>query len=204
MRSCRLVAATAPRPRQPTHPADGASQAFRQLVNGLRPFTPLAVWRWLPRDSVGGARGGPRNTGGQEGLAGSALPAGEAPAPWDDRGQRRVTRRPPSGGKRRRACPSARRRWWLWVLATEQAVAFLLDPHRSAAVLRTYYGWTDDKPLTPALTLVSDALPTYARLALEGCVLQALCWAHCADVRIMPTILLNPLSHQGDDAERSA
>ena len=109
MRSCRLVAATAPRPRQPTHPADGASQAFRRLVNGLRPFTPLAVWRWLPRDSVGGARGGPRNTGGQAGPAGSALPAGEAPAPWDDRGQRRVTRRPPSGGKRRPACPSAPR-----------------------------------------------------------------------------------------------
>ena len=72
----------------------------------------------------------------------------------------------------------ARRRWWLWVLATEQAVAFLLDPHRSAAVLRTYYGWTEHKPLSPGLTLVSDALPTYTRLALEGCILQALCWAH--------------------------
>jgi transposase len=70
-----------------------------------------------------------------------------------------------------------RRRWWLWVVASARAVAFLLDPHRSAEVLRTFYGWTGDAPPAAAqVTLVSDALPTYSRLA--GWIRQALCWAH--------------------------
>ena len=71
-----------------------------------------------------------------------------------------------------------REHWWLWVLATLTAVALLLDPHRGAVVLRKHYGWDKHPPTTPALTLLTDALSTYARLALECCIIQALCWAH--------------------------
>jgi transposase len=70
-----------------------------------------------------------------------------------------------------------RRRWWLWVVAAEGAVAFLPDPQRCAEVLRTCYAWTGETPPTsPLLTLLTDALPTYARLV--GWTRQALCWAH--------------------------
>lgn len=70
-----------------------------------------------------------------------------------------------------------RRRWWLWVVAVERAVAFVLDPHRSAAVLQHFYGWAEETPPpSHLLTLVSDALPTYTKLV--GWIRQALCWAH--------------------------
>ncbi|MGB2985054.1 MAG: IS66 family transposase [Phycisphaerae bacterium] len=61
-------------------------------------------------------------------------------------------------------------RWWLWVVITDDTVAFLLEPTRSAQVPRDHLG--ED----PAGIINADRYSVYK--ALGDHILVAFCWAH--------------------------
>ena len=61
-------------------------------------------------------------------------------------------------------------RWWLWVVITDETVAFLLEPTRSAQVPRDHLG--ED----PAGIINADRYSVYKALGVN--ILVAFCWAH--------------------------
>ncbi len=61
-------------------------------------------------------------------------------------------------------------RWWLWVVITEDTVAFLLEPTRSAEVPRTHLG-EDAEGI-----ILADRYKAYQ--ALGAAILVAFCWSH--------------------------
>jgi len=61
-------------------------------------------------------------------------------------------------------------RWWLWVVITDDTVAFLLEPTRSAQVPRNHLG--ED----PAGIINADRYSVYK--ALGANILVAFCWSH--------------------------
>lgn len=61
-------------------------------------------------------------------------------------------------------------RWWLWVVITEDAVAFLLEPTRSGDVPRNHLG--DD----PEGSLLADRYVVYQKLGPR--LMVAFCWSH--------------------------
>lgn len=70
-----------------------------------------------------------------------------------------------------------KRRWWLWVFASPDAVAFVLDPSRSRAVPRRVFGLddpTDDARRAMGI-LNCDRFKSYQ--GIPG-ILTAYCWAH--------------------------
>jgi transposase len=73
-------------------------------------------------------------------------------------------------------------RWWLWVMVGPDTTVFVMDPSRSAAVLRTHLGLDDDADTLPGgrrLLLSSDFYSVYQSLAarIDG-VDPLWCWAH--------------------------
>jgi transposase len=61
-------------------------------------------------------------------------------------------------------------RWWLWVVITDDTVAFLLEPSRSAQVPRDHLG--ED----PEGIINADRYSVYKALGLK--ILVAFCWSH--------------------------
>ena len=61
-------------------------------------------------------------------------------------------------------------RWWLWVVITDDTVAFLLEPTRSAQVPRDHLGEN------PEGIINADRYSVYKALGLK--ILIAFCWAH--------------------------
>jgi transposase len=61
-------------------------------------------------------------------------------------------------------------RWWLWVVITEDTVAFLLEPTRSAQVPRDHLG------KDPAGVISADRYSVYKALGKK--ILVAFCWSH--------------------------
>jgi transposase len=67
--------------------------------------------------------------------------------------------------------------WWTWCFVASDAVAFVLDPHRSADVVFSFFGWDRDRPPPqPHLILLTDCYSAYKSLA--GWIVSAYCWAH--------------------------
>ena len=68
-------------------------------------------------------------------------------------------------------------RWWLWVFASADAVAFVLDPSRSRAVPRRVFGLddADDDARRAAGILSCDRWKSYQ--GIPG-IATAFCWAH--------------------------
>jgi len=68
-------------------------------------------------------------------------------------------------------------RWWLWVFASQDAVAFVLDPARSRAVPRRVFGLDDETADARRATgiISCDRLKSYQ--GLPG-LQTAYCWAH--------------------------
>ena len=68
-------------------------------------------------------------------------------------------------------------RWWLWLFASAEAIAFVLDPSRSRAVPRRVFGLEDDETETTRAVgiLNCDRWKSYQGLAQ---ILTAYCWAH--------------------------
>ena len=68
-------------------------------------------------------------------------------------------------------------RWWLWVFASPDAVAFVLDPTRARAVPRRVFGLDDDGEDARRATgiLSCDRWKSYQGLDGLAC---AYCWAH--------------------------
>lgn len=64
--------------------------------------------------------------------------------------------------------------WWLWVFASADAVAFLLDPSRSGKVPRAHFQKESEGGGSTGI-LNSDRLNSYG--GLEG-IVRAFCWAH--------------------------
>lgn len=62
--------------------------------------------------------------------------------------------------------------WYLWVFLSATAVAFVLDPSRSAEVPKTYFG----KEASGILSV--DRYAAYKALAAATAILLAFCWAH--------------------------
>ena len=60
-------------------------------------------------------------------------------------------------------------KWWLWLIASEDAVVYLLDPTRSKAVPTNFFAGSTG-------TLMTDRLASYKGLH-EG-ILKAWCWVH--------------------------
>jgi len=70
----------------------------------------------------------------------------------------------------------ASNRWWLWAFASSDAVVFIMDPSRSAAVPRKFFGLTGDDPHPAKGLLGSDFYRVYQ--ALGERILSFFCWAH--------------------------
>jgi hypothetical protein len=68
----------------------------------------------------------------------------------------------------------ASHRWWLWVFASADTAVFVLDPWRSAAVPKAFFGTSDDQAARGLLG--SDFYRVYQALG-EG-ILSLFCWAH--------------------------
>jgi transposase len=66
-------------------------------------------------------------------------------------------------------------RWWLWVFASPDAVAFVLDPTRARAVPRRIFGLDDDDARHATGILSCDRWKSYQGLDGLAC---AYCWAH--------------------------
>jgi len=67
----------------------------------------------------------------------------------------------------------AKSRWWLWVFASEDAVAFVLDPSRARAVPRRVFGLDTEAAATGIVSC--DRWKSYQGLDGLAC---AYCWAH--------------------------
>jgi transposase len=73
-------------------------------------------------------------------------------------------------------------RWWLWVMVGPDTTVFVMDPSRSASVLRTHLDLPDDADALPEgrrLLLSSDFYAVYQSLAarIDG-VDPLWCWSH--------------------------
>lgn len=69
----------------------------------------------------------------------------------------------------------AKQRWWLWVFASADAVAFVLDPSRARAVPRRVFGLDDDDARHATGIVSCDRWKGYQ--GLDG-LQTAYCWAH--------------------------
>jgi len=69
----------------------------------------------------------------------------------------------------------AKHRWWLWVFASADAVAFVLDPSRARAVPRRVFGLDEDDTRHATGILSCDRWKSYQGLDGLAC---AYCWAH--------------------------
>jgi hypothetical protein len=67
-------------------------------------------------------------------------------------------------------------RWWLWAFASSETVVFVMDPSRSAAVPKRFFGLNDDDPNPARGLLGSDFYRVYQ--ALGESILSFFCWAH--------------------------
>jgi len=70
----------------------------------------------------------------------------------------------------------ASNRWWLWAFASPDTVVFVMDPSRSAAVPKKFFGLTGDDPNPAQGFLGSDMYRVYQ--ALGESILSFFCWAH--------------------------
>ncbi|HUW66344.1 MAG TPA: IS66 family transposase [Spirochaetia bacterium] len=70
----------------------------------------------------------------------------------------------------------ASNRWWLWAFASSDAVVFIMDPSRSAAVPKKFFGLTGDDPHPAKGLLGSDFYRVYQ--ALGDGIQSFFCWAH--------------------------
>ena len=68
-------------------------------------------------------------------------------------------------------------RWWLWVFASQDAVAFVLDPARSRAVPRRVFGLDDETADARRATGIISCDRWKSYQGLPG-LLTAYCWAH--------------------------
>ena len=68
-----------------------------------------------------------------------------------------------------------KQRWWLWVFASSDAVAFVLDPSRSRVVPRRVFGLEEEEARHAAGIVSCDRWKSYQ--GLPG-LLTAYCWAH--------------------------
>ena len=68
-----------------------------------------------------------------------------------------------------RVFDSDKKRWWLWVVASDDAVAYILDPSRSKKVPTAFFAGS-------AGTLMTDRLASYK--SLQESIRKAWCWVH--------------------------
>lgn len=68
-----------------------------------------------------------------------------------------------------RVFDSNKTRWWLWVVASDDAVAYVLDPSRSKKVPTEFFAGS-------AGTLMTDRLASYK--SLQESIRKAWCWVH--------------------------
>ncbi|KPQ45403.1 MAG: Transposase IS66 family protein [Candidatus Methanoperedens nitroreducens] len=68
-----------------------------------------------------------------------------------------------------RVFDSNKTRWWLWVVASNDAVAYVLDPSRSKKVPTEFFAGS-------AGTLMTDRLASYK--SLQDSISKAWCWVH--------------------------
>jgi Transposase IS66 family. len=71
---------------------------------------------------------------------------------------------------------NASNRWWLWAFASPDTVVFVMDPSRSAAVPKKFFGLTGDDPNPAKGLLGSDFYRVYQTLGET--ILSFFCWAH--------------------------
>ena len=64
---------------------------------------------------------------------------------------------------------SDKQKWWLWMIASDDAVVYLLDESRSAAVPNEFFAGSNG-------TLMTDRLSSYK--ALHDGIVKAWCWVH--------------------------
>jgi len=72
-------------------------------------------------------------------------------------------------------------RWWLWVLVADDTTVFVMDPTRSASVLRTHLGLTTEDDALPQgrrLLVSSDFYSVYQSLGRIDGIDPLWCWAH--------------------------
>ncbi len=67
-------------------------------------------------------------------------------------------------------------RWWMWIDVTAETVVYILDPWRSAAVLRKYLGPWEGFLLVDCYSAYKAHQAWAARLGIK--ILIAFCWAH--------------------------
>jgi transposase len=68
-----------------------------------------------------------------------------------------------------RVLDTEKKRWWMWLVASDDAVAYLLDPSRSKKVPNEFFAGSEG-------TLMTDRLASYKSLH-EG-IRKAWCWVH--------------------------
>lgn len=64
---------------------------------------------------------------------------------------------------------SGKKKWWLWVVASHDAVVYILDPSRSKAVPTSFFGGSSG-------VLMTDRFSSYK--ALHEAIRKAWCWVH--------------------------